>query len=81
MQQACANVEAPFHAAAEGLDPIVTAFREVDQVQDLVHPLTQPGTAKTIEPAEEGQVLPCGQVGIDGYVLRYVPNLGLRRRG
>jgi len=81
VQQAGADVEAPFHAPAVGLDPIVAAIRQVDQFQDLVHPLTQRRTAEPIEPAEEGQVLPCGQVGIEGHVLGHVSNLGLGRCG
>ena len=81
VQQAGADVEAPFHAPAVGLDPIVAAVRQVDQFQDLVHPPTQRRTAEPIEPAEEGQVLPCGQVGIEGHVLGHVSNLGLGRCG
>src|SRR5690625_3790492 len=73
-----ADVEAALHAAGELLRRVLGAVGEPDELEHLGSALPQLGTAQAVQPAEEHEVLPGAELGVDRQVLRDEPELPLR---
>ena len=67
--QGAAQVEPAPHAAGVGLDDPVAGVGQLELVEQLLRPLLGLGLRELVEPAEHDQVLPAGQVLVDGRVL------------
>jgi hypothetical protein len=76
VQQARGDVDAPLHPAGERLDAVLGPVRQADLLQHLVHTPAKIGAAQVIEAAPEGQVLPGGEVVIEGDLLRHDADAG-----
>ena len=78
VQQAEADVEPALHPARVLTCPVARTLGEPDQLEHLVRPPHEVSPAHAVQPAEEAQILSRVEVGIDGELLWYVTDAGLR---
>src|SRR5690625_2859131 len=79
VDQLDADVETALHPAGELLGRVLGAVGQPDELEDLGGALPQLGAPQPVQPAEEQQVLPGAELGVDGQVLRDEPEPPLRR--
>ena len=63
------QVEAPAHAAGEGLDQAVGGVGEVEALEQLVGPAAGDGPGQVVEPTDHLEVGPAAQQPVDGGLL------------
>ena len=69
VQQPGREVEAALHAAGEAAHRLARSILQPGQRQRPLDPLGQLGAAQAVQAAEEAQVLPRGQILVQGQVL------------
>ena len=69
VEQAAGDLEAPPHTAGEGLDNIIPAVVEFDQVEEIRGPRVPNLSRDPVEPAVEVHVLPRSQFLIKALIL------------
>jgi len=83
VQHAQPDVQPPLHPARVGVGALVPALSQADRVQDAFDPFVQVVSREAVELAEEPQVLPRREVGVDRDFLGHEPHrrLDLDRAG
>ena len=77
VQHAQADVEAPLHASGERVRSFTGPVREADRLEDAIDPTVEVSTGQVVQRAEEPQVLPRREVGVDRHLLGHEPHGGL----
>ena len=72
VEQSGRDVHAPFHAAGERVEAVVAPVGQLGQLEGLVDPGCHGTAPELVQPGKELEILPGGEVGVEGHILGHV---------